>query len=213
MSFDLSVWYPQERIANKEAGELYVRLCDGDTSRVVPNPAIDAFYAELTARYPEIGTVPTEKIDDHDRCPWSCKLDHSPAHVIMSCVWPKATDVGRLVQELARKHGLAMYDPQSDVVTYPDGSTGTKANSGALWILAFFLLLFATIFVYVGIIAPSGRGSPLAFYAMAVFCGVVAVACVRQALGQRHSPHAGCDGRESPLADEPGTDPLPKNEL
>jgi hypothetical protein len=48
MSFDLGVWYPQKRIGNKEASELYVRLCDGDTSGGVPHPAIDAFYAELT---------------------------------------------------------------------------------------------------------------------------------------------------------------------
>jgi hypothetical protein len=72
----------------------------------------------------------------------------------MSCVWPKATKVGRFVQNLARQHGLAIYDPQSDVVTYPDGSTGTKANGAALWILAFFLLLFAAIFAYVGTVAP-----------------------------------------------------------
>jgi hypothetical protein len=118
------VWYPDKRIANGEAGKLYMRLCDSDTSGVVPHPAIDAFYAELTARHPEIDTIPEEKIDDHDYCPWSCKLDHSPGHVIMACVWPEATYVGQLVQELARKHGLALYDPQSDVVTYPDGSTG-----------------------------------------------------------------------------------------
>jgi hypothetical protein len=86
MSFDLLVWYPEKRLGNKEAGELYLRLCDGDTSGVVPNPAVDAFYAELTAKHPELDTIPRDKIDDHDHCPWSCKLDHSPGHVIISCV-------------------------------------------------------------------------------------------------------------------------------
>jgi hypothetical protein len=179
MSFDLGVWYPQERIGNDDAGKLYLRLCDGDTSGVVPNPAIDAFYAELTARYPELDTVPEEKIDDHDYSPWSCKLDHSPGHVIMACVWPKATGVHKLVQDLARKHGLALYDPQSDVVTYPDGSTGTKASRGALWILGSFALLFAAIFVYSGLIAPSGASPVL--YAFAGLCGLMAAACFRQA--------------------------------
>jgi hypothetical protein len=84
---------------------------------------VDAFYAELTARHPEIDTIPEDKIDDHDYCPWSCALDHSPGHVVIPCVWSKAAYVHQLVQELARKHGLAMYDPQSEVVTYPDGST------------------------------------------------------------------------------------------
>jgi hypothetical protein len=179
MSFDLGVWYPQERFANKEAGELYVRLCHGHTSGVVPNPAVDEFYAELTAKHPEIDEIPEDKTADHDYCPWSCKIDRSPGHVIMSCVWPQATEVGRLVQNLARKHGLALYDPQSDVIIYPDGSTGTKANRGALWILGSFALLFAAIFVYVGQISPSG--SSLVFYVFAGLCGLMAVACFRRA--------------------------------
>jgi hypothetical protein len=118
MSFDLGVWYPHKRIRNEEATELYVRLCGGDTRGAVPHPAIDAFYAELTARHPEIDTIPEGKIDDHDYCPWSCKLDYSPSHVIMTCVWSKATHVHQLVQGLARKHGLALYDPQSEEVIY-----------------------------------------------------------------------------------------------
>jgi hypothetical protein len=179
MSFDLGVWYPQTRISNEEAGKLYVRLCDGDTSGVVANPAIDAFYVELTARHPEIDTIPEEKIGDHDFCPWSCKLDHSPGHVIMSCVWPKATYVHRLVQDLARKHALAIYDPQSDVVTYPDGSTGARTARAGLWILGLFALLFAGVFVYSARISASG--SPLVLYIFAGLCGLMAVACFRQA--------------------------------
>lgn len=179
MSFDLAVWYPQKRIGNKEAGELYARLCDSDTTGLVPHPAIDEFYAELTTRHPEIDTIPEEKIDDHDYCPWSCKLDRSPGHLIMSCVWSKATDVHRLVQNLARKRGLAIYDPQSDVVTYPDGSTGARASRGALWVLGSVALFFAVIFVYSAQIAPSR--APMVFYFSAVLCGLMAVACFRQA--------------------------------
>jgi hypothetical protein len=197
MSFDLGVWHPEKRIGNKKAGELYVRLCDGDTSGGAPNPAVEEFYAELTAKHPEIDTIPRDKIDDHDDCPWSCKRDHSPAYLIMSCVWSKATDVGRLVEHLARKHGLATYDPQSDVVTYADGSTGTKATGGALWVLSFYLLIFVAIFIYVGNVAPSGRASPAAFYAAAGFCRLAALACVGQALRQRHSLNASRDQRES----------------
>jgi len=179
MSFDLGVWYPEKRIGNKEAGELYVRLCDGDTSGVAPNPAVDDFYGELTAKHPEIDAIPQDRIDDDDYSPWSCKLDHSPAHVIMCCVWPKATDVGQLVEKLARKHGLAMYDPQADLVTYSDGSTGTKTGHGALWILGAFSVLFAAIFVYSGLFAPSGASPVL--YVFAGLCGCLAVACFRQA--------------------------------
>ena len=179
MSFDLFVWYPQKRISNEQAGELYIRVCDGDITAVEPHPTIDAFYSELTTKYPEIDTVPVEKMDKHDFCPWSCKIDHSPSHVVMSCVWSEATYVHQFVQDLARKHGLAIYDPQSDVVTYPDGSTGTRANRGALWILGCFALLFAAIFVYTGKTTPSGASA--LFYVFAGLCGLMAVACFRQA--------------------------------
>ena len=66
MSCDFFVWHPQQQISNAEATKLYLRLCDGDTSALEPHSSIDAFYAELTARHPEIDTIPEEKIDDRD---------------------------------------------------------------------------------------------------------------------------------------------------
>lgn len=183
MSFDLGVWYPLTRIGNKEASELYARLCDGDTSGVVPNAKVDEFYAELTARHPEIDAIPEGKVDDP--CLWSCRLDRSPGHVIMSCLWPKATYVGQLVETLARKHGLAIYDPQSDRVTYPDGSTGTggETSPAALWILGSISLLFAAVFVYSELVAPSRISVVL--YVFAGLCALMAVACFREARRQR----------------------------
>lgn len=183
MSFDLCVWYSQTRIRNEEAGKLYVRLCDGDTSGVVPHPAIAAFYAELTGKHPEIDTIPEEEIGNHDYCPWSCKLDQSPGHVIMSCVWSKATYVHQLVRDLARKHGLAVYDPQSDKVTYPDGPTGGSARTGMsrgpALVLGSFGLLFAGMFVYSGRTGP--LQSSLVMYVFAGLCALMAVASFRKA--------------------------------
>jgi predicted nucleic acid-binding protein len=184
MSCDLGVWYPQRRMQNKEAGELYSRLCEGDTSGVTPNPAIDAFYAELTSKHPEIDAIPEEKAGDLDYCPWSCKLDRSPGHVIMSCVWPKATYVGDLVKELAREHGLAVYDPQSDVVTYPDGSTGAKAAGRApRWALGVLALLFAAIFIYTARVTPEDtpRTYSVVYYVFAALCVLLAGTCFKRA--------------------------------
>jgi hypothetical protein len=178
MSFDLGVWYSQKRIPNEEAAELYARLCDGDTSGVVPHPAIDAFYAELTSKHPEIDTATEEKIDDD--CPWSCKLDHSSSHVITSCVWPKATYVYELVRDLARNHGLVLYDPQSEEVIYPDGSRGARAGASrpSLWILGVFALLFAAMFMYTAQL--SGSGISAVFYVFAGLCVLMGVACFWQ---------------------------------
>jgi len=180
MSYDLAVWYPQMRIGNEEARELYLRLCDGDRSGVVPHPSIDEFYSELIATHPEIDKIPEDRIGDQDYCPWSCKLDHSPGHVVMCCVWSKASDVHELVQVLARKHGLALYDPQSEEVIYPDGATGAKrASRTSLWILGFFGLLFAAMFVYSALVASST--APAVFYGLAGLCVLMALACFRQA--------------------------------
>jgi hypothetical protein len=129
MSCDFGVWYPEKRVSDEEAGKLYVRLCEGDAAGLIPHPAIEAFYAELTAKHPEIDTIAEGKIDDHDYCPWSCALDHSPNHVVMSCVWSQADYAHRLVLDLARKHGLAVYDPQAGKVTYPDDFTSKKAKA------------------------------------------------------------------------------------
>jgi hypothetical protein len=181
LSFDLGVWFPKTRISNDEARDLYVCLCAGDASGVVPHPAIAAFYAELTKKHPEPGTLP-EGITDHpDDCPWSCRFDHTPSYVLMSCIWPQATRVHALVKDLTRKHGLALYDPQSEKVVYPDGSTGAGATASrpSLWGLAAFSWLFAAMFLYTARVSSSGTS--VVFYVFAGLSVLMGMACVRQA--------------------------------
>jgi hypothetical protein len=119
MSCDFAVWHPGRRLTNEQAGELYRQLCGGITKGVVSHPAVDAFYNEITAKHPEIDDITDEEIDDSDLCPWSVAFDRSPGHLIMCCVWSKADYVGRLVREMARKHGLAVFDPQAGEIIYP----------------------------------------------------------------------------------------------
>jgi hypothetical protein len=119
MSFDLAVWYSDVPLTNKEAGEIYTKLCKGQSVLAGGSSAVEAFYSELTSRWHEIDTVPDDKVDDFDYCPWSCALDKSAMHVIMACVWPKADDVATFVYELALKHGLVLFDPQHGAVHLP----------------------------------------------------------------------------------------------
>lgn len=123
MSCDYAVWQTASRLSNPQAGRVYQALCAGDTSGVMASPAIEAFYRELTRQHPEIDEVPADRVDDHDLCPWSVAMDRSPGHVIMCCIWPKADEVGRLLRSLAARHGLAMYDPQSEQIIYPNETT------------------------------------------------------------------------------------------
>ena len=119
MSFDLGVWYSEKAVTPKQAGELYVSLCEGTIALEGQNQQICAFYDELTGKWPEIDKVPDEKIDDHDYCPRSCAIDRSGMHILLSCVWSKAQDVAAFVEELALKHELLLYNPQQNTVTLP----------------------------------------------------------------------------------------------
>lgn len=128
MSCDHAVWFPYVRLSNTEAGALYIALCDGDTSGARAHPAVDAFYEELVAMHPQIDDISDEQVDDHDLCPWSIAFDRSPGHLVMCCVWSKADYVTELLKTLANKHGLALYDPQSESIHYPGGEL-TKETS------------------------------------------------------------------------------------
>jgi hypothetical protein len=125
MSCDYAVWHTQSRLTDAEAIRLYDALCEGDVSGVSASPAIAAFYAEITSLHPEIDDVPDDRKEDLDFSPWSIAFDRSAGHLIMCCVWPKAEYVGRLVQTLARKHGLACFDPQDGTIADPSGLTLT----------------------------------------------------------------------------------------
>jgi len=133
MSCDHAVWFPYTRLSNAEAGSLYLALCEGDTSGVQAHPAIDAFYAELVAKHPQIDDISDDQVDDHDLCPWSVAFDQSSGHLIMCCVWSKADYVSALLRPLAAKHGLAVYDPQSGLIHYPGGNPAGGKPWWKLW--------------------------------------------------------------------------------
>jgi hypothetical protein len=125
VSCDYAVWHTESRLTDAEAIELYAKLCDGDPSDVSPSDAIAGFYAEITSLHPEIDSVPNDRMDDLDLCPWSIAFDRSDGHLIMCCVWSRAEYVGDLVRRLARKHRLYCFDPQTDTIIHPDVLTLT----------------------------------------------------------------------------------------
>jgi hypothetical protein len=133
MSFDLAVWYPHQQLSAEAALRVYQNLCEGNLSDLEPHPAIDAFYGELTAKHPDLDDIPEDQIDDHDLCPWSIAHDRSDRHMIICSVWSRAAYVHEFIRELARKHGLIVFDPQESAITYPDGSQGSKKPWWRFW--------------------------------------------------------------------------------
>ncbi len=116
MSFDLGVWHLASGPGAARAGDVYGRLCEGDLSDVIPHPSVAAFLEEITERFPQIDEWPEETIDD---CPWNVAFDVSDAHVLMCIAWSRCEEVAPWILEVARKHHLFLYDPQSDELHAP----------------------------------------------------------------------------------------------
>lgn len=113
MGWDCAVWHSNVVKSKEEAEQLYMKLCEGDTSLIGPAQRIQDFYEELTAKHPEIDDVSEEEIYDLDLCPWSTAFDKSEGHIIMSCLPSKAEYINELIQELAKKYDLSFYEPQN----------------------------------------------------------------------------------------------------
>ncbi|GGO79592.1 hypothetical protein [Nonomuraea cavernae] len=79
-----------------------------------PHPATAAFYADLTARFPDLAE------DNYLDSPWSEPLTVGRHTVLMSVVFARAGEVCRLVNDLAIEHELLCFAPR-DLPPRPNG--------------------------------------------------------------------------------------------
>jgi hypothetical protein len=126
MSFDLAVWRSEHTPSDTEARGIYGALLNDMCGAGPKEPGIEEFYTDLTRRYPELDDVPEDGVD---QCPGSVKLNRSGHHVIMSAVWSRSKEIRAVALELARKHGLILFDPQEGKVFWPDRSPEKKRFS------------------------------------------------------------------------------------
>lgn len=121
MSYDVGVFFTQRPHSDEAAGERYSAYCsDEDFSRLIePSPRVAAFLHEVTGLYPEIHDVPDEALDD---CPWSASFDVSDGHALMPMTYPQADVMVSFLVDLADKHGLVCFDPQTGkILSAPPG--------------------------------------------------------------------------------------------
>ena len=120
MSYDLAVLSAKRHLTPEDAAEAYERLCEEEDAMalVEPDGRIDAFVAEITARWPEIDDV---RDDDIDGSPWNVAFDRSPGHIISAISWDRVDEVMPIYIETALRHGLYVYDPQEDFLHAPPG--------------------------------------------------------------------------------------------
>jgi hypothetical protein len=122
--FDLGVWHPSALPAHQQNSEGYNALERryGDTDRVYEGDerppseaekAVQAFFDEVTTL---VDALPEEEVCSRR---WSIVLRCNPLFLLIS-LWPTvATALGPAIAESAKRHGLACYDPQKDVITLP----------------------------------------------------------------------------------------------
>ncbi|MEA5367787.1 hypothetical protein VA596_50210 [Amycolatopsis sp., V23-08] len=116
MSFDLAVWH--ESTTAEEAPRKYAELTTLEPEVLERHPRAVAFHRDLTARYPELADVPADELGS---CPWATAMTVAGDGVVMSMSWSCSDAVVEYIQELARRHGLVLYDPQ-DGTAYPPGA-------------------------------------------------------------------------------------------
>ncbi|MBB5084182.1 hypothetical protein [Nonomuraea endophytica] len=116
MSFDLAVWFEDEPITPMRATAKFLDWCEEpseDHSSPDPRAEVAAFLDELTARYPDLTA------DNYAGSPWAEPLTVAEDIVLASAVFPRAAEVCRTVFELAGRHGLLVFDPQSGSLHVP----------------------------------------------------------------------------------------------
>ncbi|MGW4397496.1 hypothetical protein ACWEHA_19600 [Amycolatopsis nivea] len=106
MSYDLGVWAG-------EAGDPQARYASLTESSGSAAPVLDGFCRDLTAKYPELH-------EDPEASPWNAAIEISGDGAVLAIQHARAVEVTRVVLDLARKHSLTVYNPQTDEVHRPN---------------------------------------------------------------------------------------------
>lgn len=114
MSFDLVVWaLDGATSADVQAAHELCRQGEHDDGQ--PDPRIAAFYAELTAYYPDQGSAVHSEDSPWASTPLHTGVDHLEMKLSHSC----DDEVLLAIERLAGEHNLILLDPQEGSVYAP----------------------------------------------------------------------------------------------
>jgi len=116
VSYDLFVFKGPIPRTEAEFTGLLERFQAGDDAAFEASPRLAAFYEELLRKYPSPEDLPEDKVDDSV---WAMTPDESERLIALNFAWPEAERIAKEVPKLARKHGLALMDPQSGLIVRP----------------------------------------------------------------------------------------------
>ena len=126
MSFDLAVLSGMRPLDADQARDAYERLATGaDWAAVLKEDGrIGQFVAALSARWPDIDTLPEEQVA---ASPWSGGFEVSPAHVLVTMRFEAPNAVLEFCESTALGLGLNVFDPQ-DGTLYSPGQEPRQAT-------------------------------------------------------------------------------------
>lgn len=81
----------------------------------VLSPALRAWFDDMIVRFPPMNGPLASAADDAKTTDYSL----APAFIYAAFAWSVAEEAHAAADELARKHGLGFYDPQTDLVRIP----------------------------------------------------------------------------------------------
>jgi hypothetical protein len=113
VSFDLAIWYQVAPLAEEEAYDIYDQLTDEVVGVVEESPAIQEFLSGLLEIYPE-------DVDDSESLPWAAGIYSNRECILLAISWSRKEEVSQVVEQLAARNGLAVYDPQSGILKIPN---------------------------------------------------------------------------------------------
>ena len=119
MSYDLYLWRSPQPVTAQQAMTICQKLAEDHDDAVIPHEAVSAFHQDLIARFPKLESLGDDEIDDS---PWNMSPSATPGRVILVIGLSHVAQVSPTVQELAGRHGLVYFDPQSRVVHHPPQS-------------------------------------------------------------------------------------------
>ena len=121
--FDLGIWHPSALPADKQNREGYDILqlrdreekpiCEDEESQLTKSEQLQAFEDEVCAF---VDALPEEGLCSRS---WTIVFRWNRLFCLIA-LWPTvAIELAPGITESANRHGLVCYDPQSDVVSFP----------------------------------------------------------------------------------------------
>jgi hypothetical protein len=134
MSYDLAVWFPKNAISATQALQTYKQLYRGNDNKLDADDRIVLFLQELVLTYPNLDSLPSFELDNS---PWDSNISINSKYVILQVKWTRAEEMASFVEQLATKHFLLFFNPQTQKLVLPEHLQKKRVKRNHWWSFLF----------------------------------------------------------------------------